>query len=216
MTIEEIREKILTDADYVQSQIDLLASYFQLKHTIRWAHKRIHEDETESVAEHIFGLHILIDYFFPLVDDYVLDLNKIRHLATWHDMAEAFVGDMTTRAKTQEHKDKEKEAEQKIIESAPQHLQDILKAVYNEFDARITPESKFVKALDRIEPFFYLYFLSKKTKDYTTYFDLGWTAEEYRSHRHPFVSEFGVIKRFDDILYENLKVTNFHPKKLPI
>ena len=66
MTTPEIVEKIMTDEAFVLHEINTLASYYQLKHTIRWAHTRT-EDETESVAEHIFGMHILIDYFYPLV-----------------------------------------------------------------------------------------------------------------------------------------------------
>ncbi len=211
MTIEEIREKILTDNEFIQSELDTLVSYYQLKHTIRWAHARDTEDETESVAEHIFGMHVLIDYFFPLVDDGTMSLEKVRHMATWHDMAEAFVGDMTTRTKTKEHEASEKVAEAQIIKNCPTHLIAILESVYDEYDARVTIESKFVKALDKIEPNFQLYFLSKKTKDYAPLFDLGWTVDEYRAYRHPYVSEFPIIKQFDNRLYENLKHTNFHP-----
>ncbi|MFM2340010.1 MAG: hypothetical protein RLZZ360_646 [Candidatus Parcubacteria bacterium] len=211
MTIEEIKNKILTDNAFVQNEIDTLVSYYQLKHTIRWAHKRTQEDETESVAEHVYALHVLIDYFFPLVDKGNMDLDKIRHMATWHDMAEAFVGDMTTRTKTKEHEENEKIAEANIVKNSPSHMTAMLVEIYAEFDKRESVESKFVKALDKIEPNFHLSFLSKKEKDYTKYFNLGWTADEYRAHRHPFVSEFPIIKRFDDILYERNK--NYHPEK---
>ena len=70
----------------------------------------------------------------------------------------------------------------------------------------------FVKALDKIEPLFHLYFLSLKEKDYTKHFDLGWTADEYREHRSPYVNPFPIIKRFDDLLHHKVKATNFHPK----
>jgi 5'-deoxynucleotidase YfbR-like HD superfamily hydrolase len=212
MTITEINEKILNDTEFVEHELDTLVTYYQLKHTMRWAHTRT-EDETESVAEHIFGMHILIDYFYPLVTaSEPLDLAKIRHMATWHDMAEAFVGDMTTRTKTKEHEQNEKIAEAQIMKDAPLHLTAMFQTVYQEYDARITRESAFVKAIDKIEPNFHLHFLSTKEKDYSKHLDLGWTVEEYRTYRQPYVQEFPVIQKFDDVLYEKSKAYNFFPK----
>jgi 5'-deoxynucleotidase YfbR-like HD superfamily hydrolase len=212
MTTLEIIKKIETDELFVLEEINTLISYYQLKHTMRWAHTRT-EDETESVAEHIYGMHVLIDYFYPLVSvTESLDLDKIRHMATWHDMAEAFVGDMTTRTKTKEHEQNEKIAEAHIMQDAPAHLTLMLQAVYQEYDARITRESAFVKAIDKIEPNFHLHFLSTKEKDYSKYLDLGWTVEEYRTYRQPYIREFPIIQKFDDVLYEKSKAYNFFPK----
>jgi len=212
MKISEIVEKIMCDDNFVNSEIETLSSYYQLKHTTRWAHNRT-EDETESVAEHIFGMHILIDYFYPLVSESeTLDLDSIRHLATWHDMAEAFVGDMTANTKTKEHEQKEKIAETDIVKNSPAHLTTMLQEVYQNFDARITREASFVKALDKIEPIFHLHFLASKENDLARHFNLGWGVDEYRSYRHPYVSEFPLIKKFDDILYEMSKASNFFPK----
>jgi 5'-deoxynucleotidase YfbR-like HD superfamily hydrolase len=158
-------------------------------------------------------MHILIDYFYPLISETEkLDLNSIRHLATWHDMAEAFVGDMTTRTKTKEHEASEKIAEENIVKNAPQHLSHMLQTVYKQYDARATREAAFVKAIDKIEPNFHLYFLSTKEKDYSEYLDLGWTTDAYRAHRDPYIREFPLLKKFDDILYEKSNETNFFPK----
>ncbi len=211
MNISDTIEKIMTDPKFVLSEIDTIISYYQLKHTMRWAHTR-NEDETESVAEHIYGMHILIDYFYPLISESEkLDLNAIRHFVTWHDMAEAFVGDMTTPTKTKEHETEEKEAENNIVKNAPPHLSQMLQMVYEQYDARTTREAAFVKAIDKIEPNFHLYFLSTKQKDYSNYLDLKWTADAYRAHRDPYMREFPLIKKFDDILYEKSKGTNFFP-----
>ncbi len=201
MTIPEINEKIMSDEKFVLNELNTLISYYELKHTMRWAHTRT-EDETESVAEHIYGMHILIDYFYPLIaETEPLNLETIRHLATWHDMAEAFVGDMTTRTKTKEHEQNEKIAEAAITKNAPAHLANMLQTVYDEYDARITMESKFVKAIDKIEPNLHLYFLSLKEKDYSVHIDLGWTVDDYRSYCEPYLAPFPIIKKFHDILY---------------
>lgn len=207
MEIAVIREKILTDNSFVEEQISVLSSYYQLKHTHRWAHLRT-QDETESVAEHVYGMHILCSYFAPLMED-IVDLNLCREYINWHDMAEALVGDMTSRTKTDAHRQAEKVAEETLVANAPDHLHDLLSHLYATFDTKSTPEARFVKALDKIEPMFHLYFLSTKENDLHTKFDLGWSADEYRAYRATQVDAFPILKRFDDVLYEATK--HFHP-----
>lgn len=207
MDIKTIREKILTDDVFIGQEIESLMVYYQLKHTHRWAHQRT-QDETESVAEHIYGMHILCNYFAPLLEE-PIDLAAVHELITWHDMAEALVGDMTSRTKTDAHKQAEKQAEEKLIASAPKHLQETLQNVYNSFDAKSTREARFVKALDKVEPMFHLNFLAGKENNLHEKFDLGWTSDVYREYRTQHVNEFDLIRRFDDILYEATK--QFHP-----
>lgn len=211
MTIEETRKRILEDDEFVAKQLDNLALYYNLKHTIRWANTRGTEDITESVAEHVYGMHILIDYLVPLMDlESKLDRKLMHSYATWHDMAEAVVTDMTVRTKTEEHKQAEKEAEASLIDQSSDHLRPLLEKVFKEYDDRLTPEAKIVKALDKIEPMFHLYFLTTKGYGRDT-FDLGWPAEKYREHRQPYIESFEILVRFDDVLYEKIK--HLHPEK---
>lgn len=211
MTISEIQEKILTDDAFVLAELDKIALYYQLKHTIRWAHVRGGVDETESVAEHIYGMHILIDWFFPLVaTPDILNREKVTSMATWHDIAEAVVTDMTTRTKTEAHKQAELEAEVALIANAAPHLTAALEQLFAEFNAQATAEARFVKAIDKIEPLFQLYFLSKKEPDLRPKFDLGWTAEVYQAHRAPYIDPFPLIKRVDTVLMEATR--DFHPQ----
>jgi putative hydrolase of HD superfamily len=211
MTITEIQEKILTDDAYALAELDKIALYYQLKHTIRWAHVRGGVDETESVAEHIYGMHILIEFFLPLIDsNQALNRETITSMATWHDIAEAVVTDMTTRTKTEAHKQAEQEAEIALIANAAPHLKTSLEELFVEFNAQATPEAKFVKAIDKIEPLFQLYFLSMKEPDLRPKFNLGWTAEAYQAHRAPYVDTFPLLKRIDTILMEATR--DFHPQ----
>jgi 5'-deoxynucleotidase YfbR-like HD superfamily hydrolase len=209
MNLEETRKRILEDDEFVIKQLDTLALYYNLKHTIRWSHNRGNEDLTESVAEHVYGMHLLIDYFIPLIDAASqLDKEWLHSLATWHDMAEAVVSDMTTRTKTKEHMDAEKKAEAELVSSTGNHMKTLLERVFAEYDPRITPESKFIKAIDKIEPLFHLYFLTTKGFGSKS-FDLGWPAEKYQAHRRPYLESFDILLRFDDILFEKTK--HLHP-----
>ncbi len=211
MTIEQTRQALLTDDTYLREQLDLFVTYYNLKHTIRWAKDR-NGDFTESVAEHVYGMQVLISYFLPLADPaQSMDSTLISNMATWHDMAEAVVSDMTTKLKTKAHEEAEKVAEGNLIATAPAHLTSTLTAIYTTYDARTTREARFVKAIDKIEPMFHLYFLKQKGIDVPTHYQMQWEADEYRQHRAFYVDEFPILKRFDDVLYEETKA--YYPPK---
>lgn len=202
MTITEINEKIMNDKEFVKLELNKFSIYYNLKHTIRWARTR-NGDVTESVAEHIYGMHVLSSYFLPLIDnESKLNHELIHNMITWHDMAEAIVSDMTTKSKTEAHKASEKEAEASLTETATDHLQKTIQLIYSTYDDRSTEEAKFVKALDKIEPMFHIFFLKTKNVDMKAHFAFEWEANEYREYRAKFVDFFNVIKRFDDILYK--------------
>lgn len=206
-TMHPYAAALMTDDEAVRNAISKIAEYYNLKHTVRWSHERP-GDETESVAEHVYGMHLLLSFFTPLVDA-SLDRVLLSELATWHDLAEAYVGDMTTRTKTEDHKEREKVAEAAITESSAPHLKETVATVFLTYDARSTPEARFVKAIDKIEPMFHLYFLHRTYGTLHTRFNLGWSAEEYRAHRDAYLKDYLLLKRFDDFLYEETK--QFHP-----
>lgn len=208
MTNFEIKERLLNDTEFLVQELDKIALYYQLKHTPRWNHPRA-QDEIESVAEHIYGMHILASYFMPLLDEQ-LDTETVRQLITWHDMAEAVVGDMTSRTKTDEHRKAEKDAEAKLLEIAPEHLLPKLQVTFNMFDSRTTPEATFVKAIDKIEPLFHMYFLTKQPGAVSQKFDLGWPSKIYQQYRQPYVSTIPLLLHFDSVLMELTK--EFHPE----
>lgn len=211
MTTTEIREKLLTDDAFVLAQIKTICSYYQLKHTVRWAMGR-EDDETESVAEHVYGMHVLADYFLPFIDpEAKLNHELIRQLITWHDMAEAFVGDMPTNHKTEDHKAAEFAAEASIVTDAPTHLKFTLEQIFSIYSGQEKFEARFVKAIDKIEPMFYLQFLIFKHGT-VQYVPPGWpSAETYNTHRQKYVKEFPIILRFDNILHQNIVADNFYP-----
>ncbi len=209
--MNQLTQKLLTDDVFLRQQLDLFVTYFNLKHTIRWAKNR-DGDYTESVAEHVFGMQVLLNYFLPLIDtEKEFDINLVYHMATWHDMAEAVVSDMTTKLKTRAHEAAEKEAEQMLIETAPGHLKDMLRTIYTTYDIRDSVEAKFVKAIDKMEPMFHLYFLKHKGISVPDHYQMQWEADEYREHRARYVDTFPVLKRFDDVLYEETK--EYYPAK---
>ena len=211
----EIKEKILTDDTFVSEEIEKILTYYQLKHTLRWTHDSSVFDEKESVAEHVYGMLLLCNYFAPLQEN-KLDSELMSDLILWHDMAEALVDDMSTLTKTEEHKQSERDAESQLVMSAPDHLQEKLSQMFSIYEARELPEAKFVKAIDKLEPLFQIFFISNKLEFEDNPEKHKATAEimdNYQLNRLKYIEDYPEIVRFSKELNKKIKETKFiHPE----
>ncbi len=157
MTLAEIREKIMADDEFVLEEVRRLQYLHQLKTVIRSNLKRVEEVQTESVAEHIYTMTILADYF-SRVEEFAVPLNmqRVYELITWHDIDEIETGDVVGYHKTAKDRAKEVVAQEIVITNAPVVMQDTIKQALFEYKAQETPEARFVKAIDKIDPVFML------------------------------------------------------------
>jgi 5'-deoxynucleotidase YfbR-like HD superfamily hydrolase len=157
MTIEQIREKILHDDAFVLAELKKLQYLYGLKRVIRNNFTRIEEVETDSVAEHIYAMGILVHYFAKLEDiKNQLDMCKVYQLIFLHDIEEIETGDKITWLKTEEDRLCEKNAIDTVISNTPHLLHDDIKQITTEYNEHLTQEAQFVKAIDKIEPVFFL------------------------------------------------------------
>ena len=109
--------------EYVISEVRKLQYLYQLKKEIRYAQNRHEEDSTESVAEHIYGMHILAAYFLPLVDTKgEWDKARIYEMITQHDIDEIETGDIVGYLNTDSDREKGLQAIQTVIEKSPEHM----------------------------------------------------------------------------------------------
>ncbi|MEN9640357.1 MAG: hypothetical protein RLZZ262_2226 [Bacteroidota bacterium] len=158
MTIEQIREKILSDDEFVLSEVARLQYLYRLKTIIRYADNRTEQDATESVAEHVFGMHILAQYFLALEENCKnFDKTKIFELITLHDIDEIETGDVIGYLKTNQMRDEESSAMRRVIKHAPLHLQERMSDLVEDYDKQESEESRYVKAIDRFEPQIHLF-----------------------------------------------------------
>jgi putative hydrolase of HD superfamily len=215
MTNAEIRNKILSDADFLSDEIQKILTYYQLKHTLRWSHDSAESDEKESVAEHVYGMYVLSDYFLPLQET-PLDPILVRDLILWHDMSEALVDDMTTLAKTDSHRELERDAELHLAHNAPRHLQNKLKEIFSIYNQQEKPEAQFVKAIDKLEPLFQILFVCNKITYENNSIKLQATSnilDKYQADRLKYIENFSDIMKFSSVLMEMIKQTNYiHPE----
>lgn len=110
------------------------------------------EYQTQSVAEHIYNMMILAQYFRPLEDpESDWDWEKIHRMILWHDATELETGDTLTHHKNDKIRASEQEAIPQVMSKIPERLQSTYQADASEYEARASTESRFVKALDVVE-----------------------------------------------------------------
>lgn len=103
----------------------------------------------ESVAEHCWRT-ALMAYF--LKDEFPeADMDKVIRMCLIHDLGEVFTGDIPTFEKTQADGETEEALLNQWVASLPPELSQDMAALYEEMDARRTPEAKIYKAIDGLE-----------------------------------------------------------------
>jgi len=135
-----------------QEVIKFLEFVNNLKHLPRrgWIFSKVKDHET--ISGHMYAMALMT---FLLGDNSNLDRLKCLQLTLVHDLAEAIVGDITPHDNVPvEEKHKKEDEAMKEITS---HIGSFGLPIYNlykEYEAKETPEAKFVKDLDRFDLLF--------------------------------------------------------------
>ena len=127
--------------------LTLLSQVEKLKNTTR--HSWTSADRHESVAEHSFRLCIMA-YF--LQEEFLqINMDKVMKMCLFHDIGEAFTGDIPSFEKEDHDEKKEEEAINQWLLSLPAYYQKELRPLFEEMTAMQTQEALFYKALDKLE-----------------------------------------------------------------
>jgi 5'-deoxynucleotidase YfbR-like HD superfamily hydrolase len=209
MTATEIREQLLTDDEFLFAEFTRLQWFYGLKHEIRYHEKRENYLGGDSVAEHIYAMFVLFHYFWPLEDpEQKWDKAKMLSMATWHDADELVTGDTMGYLKTAEHREAEIAALPIIKANLPEVMRAETMSSISEYDERQSPEAKFVRALDKIEPLFHLYNADGKAH----LLRHGTTYEQNERIKLPFVKDFPIIMRFYQVISDRMDTEGFFSK----
>jgi putative hydrolase of HD superfamily len=194
------KEKVLEETAKLQY-------LYGLKKVIRYDQNRHETDSTESVAEHVYGMLILAQYFLPLEDpEGELDRARLYEMITLHDIDEIETGDVLGYTKTAETRALELDAMKRTIEKAPDEMKSVMKIRVEEYEARETREAKFAKAIDKIEPFFQIFNEEGRLilqRNQTT-------AEQSLRIKTPYIQDFPFIKRFSEVIHEELIAGDYY------
>jgi len=178
----------------------------QLKTVIRSNLKREEEVKTESVAEHIYTMTILADYFSKVEESAtLLKMQRVYELITWHDIDEIETGDVVGYHKTEADRAMENIAQETVIATAPVVIQETIIAALLEYKAQETLEAQFVKVIDKIDPvFMILNENGKKICDVTPM-----TEEQHTRIKIPYIKNYPYIMRFFEVTRDELRKGSF-------
>lgn len=145
-----------SDAEVLE-EMEKLRVLYKLKTTMRYQTSRI-EGHSESVAEHLFAMQVLAQYFLPLEDPAgKLDRERVTELMLFHELGEIETGDILFHRKNDEQRQEEALAAGRVAKKLPESLQKIALDRSREFDNEATPEATFAVAIDKLEPIFELF-----------------------------------------------------------
>ena len=118
----------------------------------------IDKSRRENDAEHSWHFAMLA----LLLEEYsaeIIDVNKVIKIALVHDLVEVYAGD--TFAYDDEGKmdkaQREREAADKLFGMLDNEQGDYIRALWEEFEEKNTPESKYANVCDRLQPLIHNY-----------------------------------------------------------
>jgi len=126
-----------------------------MKETYRFTPKG--EKGYESDAEHTWSVTLLCMLLGQRVQDELgveLDIQRMLKMAVVHDIAEVLTGDTKTwdvKARVSKEEE-ERKAVEEMFSPLPEDLKEDFLSLWEECEAKSTPEAKVVKSLDRVEP----------------------------------------------------------------
>lgn len=145
-----------TATDRLEAQFAFLNEADRLKHVMR-ATTTVDGTRPENSGEHSWHLAL---YALVLADQAGpgVDIDRVIRMLLIHDLVEIDVGDVPIHSQNgQAHASAETmaaeaKAAERIFGLLPADLRDSLRALWEEFEAAETPDARFAKSLDRVQP----------------------------------------------------------------
>lgn len=103
----------------------------------------------ESVAEHSWRMAMMA--YFMKNEFPEMDINKVITMCVFHDLGEAFTGDIPTFIKKENDEENEVALLKRWINDLPSPYNKELILLFNEMNEQKTLESKLYKAIDKLE-----------------------------------------------------------------
>jgi putative hydrolase of HD superfamily len=153
------RKKPSLNSERFKRQIEFILEADKLKKVSRRT-TLLDVSRQENSAEHSWHIALILLVLFEYADENNLDLLQIIRLLLAHDLVEIDADDTycydEIGGRTQ--KMRETRAADRIFNILPADQAAAFRALWDEFEDRNTPESKFANALDRLQPFLHNYY----------------------------------------------------------
>lgn len=136
----------------LQKQLDFILEIDKEKNIFRQTHLSGH-GRNENDAEHAWHMAIMA-YLLQEYSNEKIDVARVMLMCLIHDVVEIDAGD--TYAYDEEglktQKAREEAAKERLYSMLPEDQKADLVAIFDEFEERKTPEAKFARALDNLQP----------------------------------------------------------------
>ena len=136
----------------LQKQLDFILEIDKEKNIFRQTHLSGH-GRNENDAEHAWHMAIMA-YLLQEYSNEKIDVARVMLMCLIHDVVEIDAGDTyaydAEGLKTQ--KAREEAAKERLYSMLPEDQKADLVAIFDEFGERKTPEAKFARALDNLQP----------------------------------------------------------------
>ena len=139
-------------SDKIKNQIALIIEIDEMKRILRM---NLHADgsKRENDAEHSWHLAVMA----MILEEYCadkIDIGRVIKIALVHDLVEVYAGDtFAYDSKGYEDKEeREKQSADKLFGMLESEQGAYFRALWDEFEAKETPESRYANAVDRLQP----------------------------------------------------------------
>ena len=188
----------------LQQQLDFSLEIDKEKNIFRQTHLSGH-GRNENDAEHAWHMAIM-PYILKEYANEQVDISRVMIMCLIHDIVEIEAGD--TYAYDEEglktQKAREDAAKEKIFSLLPDDQKREMIALFDEFEANETPESKFAHSMDNLQPL-----MLNNSNDGGDWREHG--VSESQVYKRQGKTKEGSVKLFevvDSILQENIKKGN--------
>ncbi|MDX3661921.1 HD domain-containing protein [Streptomyces sp. ID05-26A] len=136
----------------LREHLTFLIEVDQLKTVLR-ASPLAAADRRENDAEHSWHLALMVMTLAEYADE-PIDVGHTMKLVVVHDLVEIYAGDtpIYDTALGESQQEREEAAADRLFGILPPDAGRTVRALWDEFEARQTPEARFAKAMDRLQP----------------------------------------------------------------
>ncbi len=147
----------------LEQQIAFILEIDKLKNIIRRSYL-LDESRLENTAEHSWHVALavlLLAEYAP----HTIDAARACKMMLIHDIIEIDAGDtfLYDESAAKDKAAREQQAADRLFNILPQDQAEDLRAMWDEFEARETPEAKFARGLDRLMPLMHNYYTQGST-----------------------------------------------------
>lgn len=136
----------------IDRQLGFLIEIDRLKNVVRQS-PLLDESRRENSAEHSWHLAMYALVLAPYANE-PIDISRVVTMLLLHDLVEIDVGDtpIHQQADVKDQHEREAAAALRIFGLLPREQGDEWLRLWHEFEAKSSPDARFAKALDRLQP----------------------------------------------------------------